>query len=428
MTKKILDEAYPLFRRTTLPNGVRIITESIPSVRSISVGVWIHTGSRDETDEEAGISHFIEHMVFKGTARRRMHHIAQRLESVGGYLNAFTTKEYTCYFARVLDEHLERAIDTVMDLVLEPNFPEKELDKEKDVVLEEMKMYEDTPDDLVFDRFERVLYPDHPMGRPIIGTRESVSGFTRDQLVDFMDRQYTPERMVLAVAGNVDHDEALRHAQAVLKRTERSSRPRERHGIDGYESREHVEKRPIQQAHLVLGTRGYAATDPKRTTLSVLNTILGGGMSSRLNQNIREKYGFCYNIYSFTNMHSDTGDFGIYMGTDASRIPRAKKLIFRELEKLKDKPISRRALNQAKNQVKGSIMLGLENMSNRMMRLGRQELFFDRYFSLDEMIGQIEAVTEDEVLELSRELFVQDRFSTVALLPEEAPFHDQSYL
>lgn len=407
-----------MFRKTTLPGGVRIVTETIPSVRSISVGVWINTGSRDETDEEGGISHFIEHMVFKGTARRRMHHIAQRLESVGGYLNAFTTKEYTCYFARALDEHLERAIDTVLDLVLEPNFPERELEKEKDVVLEEMKMYEDAPEDLVFDRFEDVIYRNHSLGRPIIGTRESVSSFRREQLVDFMERHYTPERMVVAIAGNVDHDEAVRHASRVLQRASRRPRPRTREPINGYRPAEHSERRPIQQAHLVLGTRGFAATDERRAILSVLNTILGGGMSSRLNQNIREKYGFCYNIYSFTNMHSDTGDFGIYMGTDATRVQRARKLIFRELEKLAEKPVSRRALNQAKNQVKGSIMLGLENMSNRMMRLGRHEIYFERYFTLDEMIAQMEQVSEEDLQRVSQELFVPEDFSTVVLVPE----------
>lgn len=412
-----LVDSPSMYRKTMLPNGVRVVTEKIPSVRSISVGVWVDTGSRDERSSEGGISHFIEHMVFKGTARRRMHHIAQRLESVGGYLNAFTAKEYTCYFARALDEHLERAIDTVLDLVLEPDFPVKELEKEKDVVLEEMKMYDDTPEDLVFIRFEDQVFRGHPLARPIIGTPSSVMGLSRQHLVDYLDRQYTPDRIVVAIAGNVDHDAAVRYAERVLQRSSRVSRPRERTPVVAYRPDEHIEQRPIQQAHLVLGTRGYSAVDERRTALSILNTILGGGMSSRLNQNIREKYGFCYSIYSFANMHSDTGDFGIYMGTDASRIARSKKLIFRELEKLADKPVSRRALNQAKNQVKGSMMLGLENMSNRMMRMGQHELYFNRYFTLDEMIRQLEAVTEEDLQRLSRELFDPDQFSTVVLEP-----------
>src|SRR5690606_10742767 len=200
---------YPLFRKTTLGNGVRVVSEAIPSVRSISVGVWIGTGSRDEADPESGISHFIEHMVFKGTEKRRTHHIAQRMEAVGGYLNAFTAKEYTCYYARALDEHLERSIDIVTDLILHPNFPAKELEKEKEVVLEEMKMYEDTPEDLVFEQFEAVIFKDHDLGRPILGFPDTVRAFSRDQLVSYIDSHYTPERTVLAVAGNAKHDEVV---------------------------------------------------------------------------------------------------------------------------------------------------------------------------------------------------------------------------
>src|SRR5690625_1971549 len=226
MADVVITDANTVFRRTTLSNGLCIVTESIPSVRSISVGAWIFTGSRDEPADEAGISHFIEHMVFKGTARRRMHHIAQRLESVGGYLNAFTTKEFTCYFARALDEHLMRAVDTVLDLVLEPDFPVKELEKEKDVVLEEMKMYEDSPEDLIFDRFESVLYDDHPLARPIIGIPETVAALTRDQLVAFMAEQYTPDRTVLAVAGNVDHEEVVALAAKMFERSGRAPRGR----------------------------------------------------------------------------------------------------------------------------------------------------------------------------------------------------------
>lgn len=410
--------ALPAFHKTTLPNGVRVVTETIPSVRSISVGIWIYTGSRDEAADESGISHFIEHMVFKGTVRRRMHHIAQRMEAVGGYLNAFTAKEYTCYYTRALDEHLARAIDTVCDLVLQPTFPEKELAKEKDVVLEEMKMYEDTPDDLVFDRFEAALYREHEMGRPVIGFPETVRAFTRNQLVDYMDRHYTPNRMVVAVAGNAEHATVVRLVEKAFAVTDRGAGAMTRTPVNGYAPVEFVEQRPIQQAHLILGTRGASVYHPDRITISVLNTILGGGMSSRLNQNIREKYGFCYNIYSFANMHSDTGDFGVYMGTDASKVERAKKLIMRELEKLAESPVGERTLVQAKNQVKGSIMLGLESMSNRMMRLGRQELYYERYVSLDEVTDEVDAVTSADVLRVAQALFVPERFTSVVLLPQ----------
>ncbi len=417
MPKRIIEEAYPVFQKTTLANGVRVLTETIPSVRSVSVGVWIATGSRDEAPSEAGISHFIEHMVFKGTARRRMHHIAQRLEAVGGYLNAFTSKEYTCFYARALDEHLGRAIDTVCDLVLQPNFPEKELEKEKDVVLEEMKMYDDAPEEAIFDRFESVVYRDHALGRPILGFPETVRSFSRAQLLDFVAAHYTLDRIVLAVAGNATHEEVVALAEEAFSSARSLPVERARVPVNGYAPLQLVEQRPIQQAHLILGTRGYDIHHPRRSAVTVLNTVLGGGMSSRLNQNIRERYGYCYNIYSFLNTHSDTGDIGVYMGTDAAKVARAEKLILRELDKLVERSVSRRALNQAKNQVKGSIMLGLESMSNRMMRLGRQELLFERYFTLDEVLEELDQVTVEAVQDAAQQLFHPEHFSSVALLP-----------
>lgn len=416
-TKK--DRTYPYFQKTMLENGVRVISETIPSVRSVAVGVWISTGSRDETEETAGICHFIEHMVFKGTAKRRMHQIARRLESVGGFLNAFTSKEYTCFYARALDEHLGRAIDTLCDLILQPSFPDKEMEKEKEVVLEEMKMYDDTPEEVIFDRFESVVYKDHSLGRPILGYPGTVLSFSRDQLLAFMDAHYTPNQIVLSVAGNVEHETVVKEAEKAFAVSRRRPKAWGREPVNGYTPQEVVEARPIQQAHLILGARGVDINSPMRSAWTVLNTILGGGMSSRLNQNIREKYGYCYNIYSFLNMHSDTGDIGVYMGTDASRITRARKLIMRELEKLTNKPVSIGALNQAKNQVKGSIMLGLESMSNRMMRIGRQELLFGQYFTLDRVLEELDAVTVADVLRTAQECFQSDHFSTVVLLPQE---------
>jgi len=419
MPQRRLDPSYPVFQKTTLANGVRVISEAIPSVRSISVGVWIATGSRDEGEPSAGISHFIEHMVFKGTARRRMHQIARRLEAVGGFLNAFTSKEYTCFYARALDEHLERAIDTICDLVLQPAFPEKELAKEKEVVLEEMKMYEDAPDDVIFDRFDSVIYPDHALGRPILGYPETVRSFSQEQLFEHLDTHYTRDRIVLSVAGNVRHEVVVAIAEKVFAASRRGPVAWERKPVNGYAPRNLSEARPIQQAHLIMGTRGIDVKHPKRSALTVLNTILGVGMSSRLNQNIREKYGYCYSVYSFVNMHSDTGDFGVYMGTDASRVARVQKLIFRELEKTADKPVSTRALNQAKNQMKGSIMLGLESMSNRMVWMGRQELVFGRYFTLDEVLAEVDAVSVDDVQTIAQVLFQPERFSSVVLLPQD---------
>lgn len=407
------------FQKTTLSNGVRIVTEQIPSVRSVSVGVWIAVGSRDELDQEAGMCHFIEHMVFKGTTNRRMHHIAQRMENVGGYLNAFTSKEYTCFYARCLDEHLSRALDTVLDLVLNPVFPEREIEREKDVVVEEMKMYEDTPDEFVFDLFDSALYGTHAMGRPVIGTEESVRAFDRQSLLDFLNRHYTPGNIVVSVAGNADHEAVVRFVERALAGREGATTATQLRIPPPDRKPESISSdRPIQQAHIILGARGMHVHDQERVGLSVLNTILGGGMSSRLNQNIREKYGYCYNIYSFVNLHSDTGDIGVYMGTDGRKVDRAFKLIQREFARLGEKPVSKTELQRAINQSKGAIMLGLENMSSRMMRMGRQELYYGRYYSLDEIMDLVEGVSSQEIQRLSASMLEAERFSDIRLLPQ----------
>ncbi len=406
------------FQKTILPNGVRVITERIPSVRSVSVGAWIGAGSRDESDSESGMCHFIEHMVFKGTEKRRMHHIAQRMENVGGYLNAFTSKEYTCFYARCLDEHLSRALDTVIDLIYTPTFPAREIEKEKDVIVEEMKMYDDTPDDRVFDHLDRSLYSDNPLGRPIIGSEESIRSFSRDGLMDFLRRNYNEKNTIISIAGNVEHKRAVQLVQKYYSKPGLEGYQSERVTLPAYTPTNFIEKRPVQQAHLIVGTRAFDVHDPKRVPLSVLNTILGGGMSSRLNQNIREKYGYCYNIFSFNNLHSDIGDFGVYMGTDASKVDHSVKLIFREFDKLRKKSVTKIELDRAKSQAKGSIMLGLESMGSRMMRIGRQELYYNRYFSLDSILAMIEGVTLDEIVEVTEEILDPARYSVIKILPE----------
>lgn len=410
--------ALPRYEKTTLPSGLRVVTEHIPSVRSLAVGVWVHVGSRDEAPEEAGMTHFIEHMVFKGTVRRRTHHIAQRMEAVGGYLNAFTAKEHTCYYVRALDEHLGRALDTLLDLVLAPTFPERELEKEKDVVLEEMKMYEDTPEDLIFDRFEDLIYAGHALERPVLGHPEAVRAFSREALFGFLRRHYTPDRIVVAVAGNAAHDRVVRLVERLTADAKPADAPLRRVAPPPYVPREHVESRPIQQAHLVVGARGLGLDDERRSALTLLNTVLGGGMSSRLNQNIRERYGYCYNVYSWANLLSDTGDVGVYMGTDAERVDRARRLVLRELDRLASARVSARQLAQAKNQLKGSLLLSLEAMNSRMMRLGRVELTFGRYFSLDELTASIDAVSAEDLRALAEELFAPERLSTVVFVPE----------
>ena len=407
----------PGVERTTLPSGVRVLTETVPSVRSVAVGAWVDAGSRDERPPENGITHFIEHMVFKGTARRRGYLINQRMESVGGYLNAFTSKEHTCFYARGLEEHLGRALDTVLDLVTSPTLPPREIEKEKDVVVEEIKMYEDAPEDYIFDLYDETMYPDHPLGRPVIGTPETVRSFTQTDLAGYIGRHYVPNRLVVSVAGRAHHRDVVRHVEALLAGFDRAAAPLDREPAGAYARRDVEQRIPTQQAHLVVGTRGPGALDARRPAVSVLNTILGGGMSSRLNQNIREKYGWCYSVYSFVNLQAESGDVGVYIGTDAARVDRSRQLIQRELDKLATAVVSPRMLNRAKQQLKGSVVMGLESTSNRMQRLGRVELMYGERVPIDAAIEEIDAVTAEDVRRVAETLFAPDRMSSVVLLP-----------
>ena len=406
--------------KTTLPSGIRILSESVPSVRSISVGVWVDSGSRNDPELKAGISHFVEHAVFKGTKRRRMHQIASRMESVGGYLNAFTSKEHTCYFARALDAYLARGIDSVCDLVDSPVFPEREIEREKCVVLEEIKMYDDTPEEYITDRFESVIYPSQAIGRPIIGYPETVSGLKREDLFEHVSRQYTPDQIVVTASGNLRHGTLVKSVEKSFKNLRPvGPKPPKEVTPSPYQATELSLTRPIQQGHLILGRSGVSVHSKKRAVLEILNIILGGGSSSRLNQRIRERYGFCYNIYSFLNAYSDCGDFGIYLGLDPSKINHALRLIFREFEQLTQKPVSNQILTRAKGQARGGIALGLESMSNRMTRLGKQELYFGRVISIDETIEELEAVTAEDVQTFAGDFLSPEIFSRVLLIPAD---------
>ena len=400
-----------------LSNGVRVVVEPVATVASVAAGLWVDTGSRDESPEEAGLTHFIEHMVFKGTRRRRAHHIASRMEAVGGYLNAFTTKEHTCYYARGLAEHAFRALDTVTDLVTGPVFPEGEIPKEQEVVVEELKMYEDQPEDLIFDRMEALVYAGHPLGRPIIGYEDTIRGFDRAMLERFMAAHYSPERLIVTVAGNVKPDRVVRMAEKMLGHLEPVARA-ERVAPGPFVPARHDERRPVQQAHLALSTRVFDIHHPDRTVLGVLNTLLGGGMSSLLAQNVREKYGYCYTIYSYTNHYLDAGDFGVYVATDEAKTAHTERLIFRELDRLAAAPVSAQRLRQAQAQVKGGMLLGLENLSSRMNRLGRQLLSFDRVLGVDEMAAEVDAVTVEDVQRLARTLADPAIYARALLLPD----------
>ncbi len=408
------------FERTVLPSGVRVVTEAMPTAHTAAVGVWVDAGSRDETPEEGGITHFLEHMVFKGTSHRPGHLINQRMEAVGGYLNAFTSKEHTCFYAKGLAEHAGRALDTVLDLVTSPTLPGREIEKEKDVVVEEIKMYEDAPDDQIFDLAEAVAYPEHALGRPVIGTPESVRSFSRETLEGYLASHYTPDRLVVAAAGNVRHAQIVRATEKLLAGLDRAPSRFTRTAPTEYTPQTISLTRPTtQQAHLVVVAPGLGAHDAHRTTLSMLNAVLGGGMSSRLNQNVREKYGWCYSVYSFANVNGDSGDVGAYIGTDPARVDRSRQLIVREMQKLAETVVSPRMLDRARQQLKGSIVLGLESTSSRMQRLGRVELTYGREIPIPEVVEEIEAVTAEDVRALAAELFAPERLSTVTILPEE---------
>ncbi|MEX0602767.1 MAG: pitrilysin family protein [Bacteroidota bacterium] len=409
------------YRKTVLPSGLRVVTEQIPYVRSVSVGIWINSGSRDENEQNNGISHFIEHMVFKGTTNRKSAEISRSIESVGGYLNAFTSKEHTCYYARVLDEYTDLALDVLSDLVLHATFPEKELEKEKGVIIEELRNSEDDPDDIIHDVLDKALFGSHPIGFPVIGTEPNVRRFTRDQLMEFRKSRYSLHRIVVAAAGNLDHDRLVAMVERAFRLRTTIRRPQDSRKPPRFVKGRTIEHRkPIQQAHVCLGTPAYSIKSKQRYQLLVLNTLLGDGMSSRLFQKIRERYGFAYTVYSYVNMLSDTGSFACYIGTDVAHVEPSIELIRKELDRLSMKPVPKSELARTKAQLKGNMMLSLENIPNRMMRLGSSELYFQELTSLDSIIRNIDAVTQEDLLGLAKELFREEKFSRVIFRPDPA--------
>ncbi|MEX2115528.1 MAG: pitrilysin family protein [Bacteroidota bacterium] len=414
-------EAPSVYKKTTLPNGLRVVTEKISHVRSASVGVWVDVGSRDEDPSLNGITHFIEHMVFKGTKKRSLREISRSIESVGGYMNAFTSKEHTCFYARVLDEHARLALDVLSDLTLNALFPEKDVEKEKGVVIEELRNAEDDPDDIIHDYFEKSLYGSHPMGFPVIGTENNLRSFHRNDLLKYRKKHYVPGGMVIAAAGNIEHDEVVDLAGSLFPLGVGKSEQRVRKKPMGRPGQKVEIEKPIQQAHVCMGTVAFSIRSKQRYPMMVLNTLLGDGMSSRLFQNIRERYGFAYSVYSFVSLQSDTGSFGVYVGTDKTHVDASMELVVKELEGLKKKPVFASELRRTKEQLKGSMMLSLESIPSRMMRLGSSELYFNELSPLDSIIRRIDAVTPDEIQALASNLFKAEDFSRIVFLPSGRP-------
>jgi predicted Zn-dependent peptidase len=388
-----------------LPNGLVVLTEPMDHVHSVSVGIWLRSGSRREPAELNGISHFIEHMVFKGTARRTAEDIAREMDRVGGMLDAFTSKEMVCFNTRVLDEHLPRAFDVLADMVLDPKFAADDIAREQGVVLEEIRMTQDNPEDLVHELFTQNFWAPHPLGRPILGTPETVSAFTHDTLLEWFRRWYAPNHLVITAAGH------LTHAQLVDLVSERFLKlaPSENgHAEPAPRPAPHITlrtKRELEQVHICLGVPAFAMTDDRRFAVSILNNILGGGMSSRLFQNIRERQGLAYAIFSELSSYRDAGVLSVYAGTALETAEQVVRSVLDEFRRLKDEPLDAEELRRAKDHLKGSMLLSLEGSGSRMSTLARYHIYFDRQFTPDELIAMLEAVTAEQVQQIAREFF-----------------------
>jgi predicted Zn-dependent peptidase len=402
--------------REVLDNGLRLITETMPHVRSVTIGVWLMRGSRHESDECSGIAHFVEHMLFKGTDTRSAEDIAQAIDSIGGQLDAFTAKEYASYYIKVLDEHLPLAVDLLADIVLRPAFAGDELDREKKVILEEIKMVEDTPDDLVHELFTQHFWEGHPLGRPILGTRETVEALTTRKLTDYFRGAYVAQNMIVSAAGNLEHARVRDLVASVFRSLPPSGDP---FGEDPPRVVPQVVTRTkdLEQSHLCLGTNSYPQSHDDRYVSYILNTVLGGSMSSRLFQNVREKRGLAYSVFSGLSAYRDAGNITIYAGCANEAVAEVIDLCVEELRGMKRAPVPDAELRRAKDHLKGSLMLSLENTASRMSHLARQEIYFDRHFGLDETLAGVERVTADDVRRVASDLFADGSLAATVLGP-----------
>ena len=406
--------------RTEFSSGLRVVTERMPSVRSVSIGVWVLAGSRDERPAISGHCHFLEHLLFKGTDTRSALDIAEAFDAVGGDVNAFTAKEYTCYYARVLDRDLEMAVDHLVDMTQHSTISAKDLAAEADVILSEIDMHEDSPEDIVHDVFTEALWPGHPLGRPILGTKDRIKAATRTSVRGFYRRHYVPGRMVISVAGNVRHDKLL----AMLSSRMEVGRPlgvrgrsvkelRASHRAPKPSGTEAVRRKPVEQAHVVLGTNGLPRTDPDRFAFLVVNTVLGGGMSSRLFQEIREKRGLAYTAYSYHSQYTEAGIFSAYAGTTPGKAAQVVSLMEREIDDVRDGGITEAEFERAKSHVKGSMVLSLEDPGGRMSRLGKSEVAHGEILTLDETLRRVDAVTIDDAHVVAKRVLSQPMTLTV---------------
>ncbi|HEY5426339.1 MAG TPA: pitrilysin family protein [Candidatus Tumulicola sp.] len=405
-----------MYRKTTLPSGLRILTEAMPAVRSASIGIWADVGSAVETHAKRGVSHIVEHMLFKGTQRRTARAIAETMDGVGGNLNAFTDKESTCYYAKVMDRHVGLATDVLADMFLNSTFDPQELSKEQKVVLEEIKMYEDSPDELIHDLFLQTMWNGSNLGEPTIGFVDTIAAFTPDDLRAHLKAHYAPNSVVVAAAGNVDHDAFVELVAGKFASFAGSCALPVPEAPAATPARL-VRQKDSEQAHVIVGTRGLSVRDERRYALSLLDTMLGGGMSSRLFQEIREKRGLVYTVYSFQAAYRAAGLFGVYAGTSPENVAACVELIAEQLGKIRDVRIEPDEFALAKEHIKGSLTLSLESTSSRMIRLGRNEFALGRDVAPEEIEARIDAVTADEVRELARELLAEENLGLCIIGP-----------
>jgi predicted Zn-dependent peptidase len=406
-----MSDAKNSVHKEVLPNGLVIITEPMEYMHSVSVGIWLRSGSRREPAALNGISHFIEHMVFKGTARRTAEDIAREVDSVGGMLDAFTSKEMVCFNTRVLDEHLPKAFDVVADMVLEPKFAIGDIDREKSVILEEIRMTQDNPEDLVHELFTQNFWTPHALGKPILGTPETVSAFTRETLETWFRHWYAPNNLVITAAGKLDHQQLV---DLVAERFSKLA-PSSNGAADTVPvPAPHITlrtKHELEQVHICIGVPALPMTDDRRFAVSVLNNVLGGGMSSRLFQNIREKQGLAYAIFSEMNSYRDSGVLSVYAGTSLETAAQLVRSVLDEFRRLKDEPLSEEELRRAKDHLKGATLLALEGSGQRMNSLARYHVYFNRYFSPSELIALLEKVTPADVQQIARDFFHPERLA-----------------
>ncbi|MBI5191617.1 MAG: insulinase family protein [Nitrospirae bacterium] len=405
-----------MFKKQLLDNGIRVVTERIPHVRSVSLGVWVNVGSRDEDAVQGGISHFIEHMLFKGTARRTAKDIAIEMDSIGGELNAFTSKEGTTYYVKVLDEHLPMAADLLSDIFIHSVFDLKDIERERKVILEEIKMVEDTPDDLIHELLYETVWKGSKLGQPVLGTKKTVGGIQKADFLDYMKRFYLPGEIVISAAGKFEQDELM----GLLNKSFGGIRKRKVPAVKsepGFRAEVSVRHKKLEQVHICMGAKGKPYSHEDRYGMYALNTLLGSSMSSRLFQEIREKRGLAYSVYSYLTSMKDTGLFTIYAGVSPSKAPSVVRLINKELKKLIKDGVSELELSRVREQLKGNMVLSMEHTYTRMSQLAKQELFLGRHYTLDEILASIEKVDVGQVNRLVRETFGGGGVALTALGP-----------